>query len=414
MTASSKASHWIISDLDELANSAAAALLLRATEQKTQHLPLINALLAGDENPNEPLHEGFLDDDALSLCNEASGIGCLSAAANGRMDYAERVISSLHIFMMGSISGNCIISERSPAAMAWAWRELDLEERTLARAMPPEMLCEWLAGSFSHPESGLPMGSSTPTVGHEMARAFGPQGVEIRRAMRAKTLVSILKPGSRGPRREKIALAFCEAVTALRQENARPWIKKIKKTRFAFHAKRRAAWSLAGGVGSMIAASFAPLASPALAAVSIPLSLGAFSILATGCAMMVTVPSERAASPLSKNYFGGASAIDFVSACYPRLAACGLFSAWRKISANVEVDAYEALELIGAGDARVLAKPAASATGGSADSPPQLGGPNMFKIDLFSAIGSEIEREALGAASDAPKASALRPKSSRL
>lgn len=413
MTSFAKASRWIISDLDELAELAASALLLKATEQKTQHLPLINALLAGRESSDEALHHAFLGDDALSLCNDACSIGCLSAAANGRMDYEERVISSMHIFMTGSLSGSSIISERSPAAMAWAWRELDPEEKNLARAMPPEMLCEWLAGSFSHPESGLPMGGSMPTVGYEMARAFGPQGVDIRRAMRAKTLVAMLKPGSRGPRRDKIAMDFCSAVAALGADNARPWVGKIKKTRFAFNAKRRAAWSLAGGVGSVIAASIAPLASPSLAAAAIPLSLGAFSMLAAGCAMMVTIPSARAASPLSKHYFGGDGAIDFVSTCYPRLAGCGLFSAWRKISNNVEVDAYKALELIGAGDARILAKPAANAKGAD-DSPPQLGGPNMLKADIFSAIGSEIEREALGASSNAPQASAPKPKSCRL
>lgn len=403
MSAISNESLWIIPDLSSLAGR-------HAQEFKLLHGgdAMLLALMEGDVDSLDRLEHGFVDAAKVRSCRKAAAICSLTAAAHGFSGHVEQIITQHTPFL--SFPQSSLLSERSPASLAWAWTELDANERALAPAMPPQMLCKWLSGSFSHPESGLPMGAELPTVAYEMGRSFGPAGEIVRRAMRAKTLVSLLKPNSQAAGQQRDILDFCSAMSSPALIEA-PGLAKIKKVKSAVQAKKRALGALAGGVGGSLASALLPIAAPAAAAAA-PIALGAFALLALGAVILALDPSDRAQSPYSKKYFATDSLVDFVSECYPDLASAGVFATWQNTRGYVEVDAYRALELLGVGTIRSLG---AAATPAPLDpkAPLPIGGPNMSKIDMFSLMASRIERDALNGAAMPPPAAAAR-RASRL
>lgn len=221
-------------------------------------------------------------------------------------------------------------NKRAPAALAWAWSELDERERALAKALPPKTLAHWLGGSFDHPRAGFTAGPLGPdTMAMAVASSFGPGGAALRRALRAKTLAALAaRPGAWGA-----ALR-----SARSRKDAAGWSDFPELERAAGRSAWRAG-EIQRGAGLFIAGMSAfgllplgPLAGLGAPAEILPLiaghgaALGAAAYGLFGMARPRNHP-DPCHGPRFQDVWG-ASGRGVLAAIYPDFERAGVFEAW--------------------------------------------------------------------------------------
>ena len=392
-TSDQPASYWLLSDLNDISERASAALIARAGKHQARIFALLSLNPGSDDIGNvghlSPNSNGSAD------CREALSIAALKAAANGWFEHVE--------FLFGNLFGNGLrffnephvsqdVHPSSPCAMAWAWSELDSAEATLARSMPPELLCRWLAGSFSFPEDGLLLVDPSPRIAasHETILSFDHDGRALRRAMRAKFLARFIKNARETLGEKRLALSFLAALSLVGETNP----SLALAATCASHALSPLGWR--SWASRLISA-------PKRAASNL---FDAFGILIASNIFRANANNNKSRAQDRQNT---EAALILASECYPGLALAGAFSTWLQAE-PISTDAlYAPLELAGLGEASALACPVSldapvDIVGGLKilKTPHVVGGPNMTKNQLFLALASRIEEAAISSATEMP------------
>lgn len=354
---------------------------------------LLPDLLAASQNPGAPEPIARLP-GARPIIGPAPGSQELRRAALGEPEDDESALAN----------------SRSPAALAWSWSEMDERERTLGRLLPPATLTQWISGAFDHPRDGLTAGGcGRDTMAMKMAASLDPGMAPLRRALRAKTLATLIaRPGSWGK--------------AMGVARARPDHAALRARHpEIFNAIKQGAWragEIGRGAGLFIAGlgafGFIPLA-PLLGIGATEASSLAFAgahaaaLGGAGWGLFSMTRTRNHPDAFHGPVFGqvwGPSGRQTLAAVYPDLEEAGVFEVWARagsMAASMDFQfAYEGLAKAGF-CAQTLSQPIHERdwAGGAVGDPhlPEALAALFARQELLAEIPSVAERTRLPASS---------------